>query len=377
MIFAALAAAVVAAAPPGGDTPTVSQLNVESAPKATTPPAATVEIPSDDSAVGEFASIWPAEALQARVSGHVVLTCDIDRYGLAEWCKVALETPEKMGFGAAALELRPTFKIKPAMGPDGPIDKVMNIAVEFKAPDRQIDWGSGRSGGPTGGGKGTPAAPDFHQIGGPPLHGRQISMLNNPVWASTVSYDDVVRAYPAKAGGVEGYAVAHCEVNRNGSLSDCQLIKEDPDKRGFGKAALSLASRFRVDPQWTTAPHHADLWVDVPVRFPAPGAPDARDVKSPYWVAGFDPAQALKVFPKEAADRGLAAGYGVAKCQVAADGTLTDCAPLPADPAGLGFSEAAVKLASTMRMNPWLPDGEPVDGTSVEVAVRLNLKSDQ
>src|SRR5580704_17486598 len=129
MIFATLAAAVVAAAPPSGDTPTVCQLNVESAPKATTPPAATVEIPSDDSAVGEFASIWPAEAWQARVSGHVVLTSDIDRYGLAEWCKVALETPDKMGFGAAALELRPTFKIKPAMGPDGPVDKVMNIAV--------------------------------------------------------------------------------------------------------------------------------------------------------------------------------------------------------------------------------------------------------
>ena len=42
---------------------------------------------------------------------------------------------------------------------------------------------------------------------------------------------------------------------------------------------------------------------------------------------------------------------------------------------GLGFSEAAVKLASTMRMNPWTIDGAPVDGAVVRVGVRLNLKS--
>jgi hypothetical protein len=28
-------------------------------------------------------------------------------------------------------------------------------------------------------------------------------------------------------------------------------------------------------------------------------------------------------------------------------------------------------------MNPWLPDGEPVDGTEVRVGLRLNLKSQQ
>ena len=74
-------------------------------------------------------------------------TCEIDRYGLAEWCKVASESPEKFGRGAAAMALRPTLKIQPAKGPDGPVDQVMNIAIEFTAPDLDIDWGAARAGG--------------------------------------------------------------------------------------------------------------------------------------------------------------------------------------------------------------------------------------
>ncbi|HXQ17758.1 MAG TPA: TonB family protein [Caulobacteraceae bacterium] len=376
MILAALAAAAVAAAPDASVPPTVSPLTVQPLPKTGAPPAATVEVPTDATELGRWASVWPEAAFQEHISGYVVLRCDIDRHGLAEWCQVATETPANKGFGAAALELRPTFKVKPAMGPDGPIDAVMNIAINFKVPDNRIDWGAGRGGGSMGESAGGPSSGkgDLTMFGGPSSPRHSVSMLNNPVWASTVSYSDVAAAYPAKAGGAEGYAVAHCEVSHAGALSGCQVTKEDPDNRGFGMAALRLASRFRVAPEWARAPHNADLWVDIPVRFPAPGAADSREVSSPYWVAGFDPDEALQVFPKEAAEKGLTTGYGVARCVAAQDGTLSDCQPQPGDPDGLGFSEAAVKLASTMRMNPWQRDGEPVDGAVVQVGVRLNLK---
>jgi|HubBroStandDraft_5_1064220.scaffolds.fasta_scaffold69465_2 TonB family protein len=374
MILEALAAAAVATATPE-PAPAVSPLTVEPLPKTTKPPAATVEVPMDDSAGGQWASVWPADALREHISGYVVLSCDIDRYGLAEWCKVASEKPANKGFGAAAMELRSTLKLKPPQGPDGPTDQVMNIAINFKAPDPQIDWGSDRGGGPTGGGPaGSNGMSSATMLSATPLTGRPVVMLNNPVWASTVTHGDVARAYPQKAGGVEGYAVAHCEVSRQGALSGCQAIKEDPENHGFGPAALKLASRFRVAPQWTTPPGHGDLWVDVPIRFPPPGADESREVASPYWVSGFDEDQALKVFPSEAAAKGLATGYGVAQCAVTADGALTGCEPRAADPDGLGFSEAAARLAATMRMNPWQPNGAPVDGASVEVGVRLNLK---
>jgi hypothetical protein len=80
------------------------------------------------------------------------------------------------------------------------------------------------------------------------------------------------------------------------------------------------------------------------------------------------------VFPPEAAAQGLSSGRGVARCVVAVDGGLTDCTPEVGDPDGMGFSEAAAKLASTMKMNPWSADAAPVDGAVVRVAIRLNLK---
>lgn len=376
MILETLAAVALAGAPqdagaPPAPTP-VSPVVVPAPPKASTePPAATVNVPTDDTAAGGvWASVWPQSAYRARISGHVVLRCDIDRHGLAEWCKVGSETPAKQGFGAAAMQLRPTFKLKPATGPDGPVDAVMNIAVEFKAPDPRLDFGGARGGG-------EPGETSNVTMFGDPLLRRSVSMLNNPVWVRTVGYDDVVNAYPAKAGGAEGYVVAHCQVGSKGALSGCQVIREVPEKHGFGKAALGLASKFQVAPEWAVAPGHAELWVDIPIRFPAPGAAESRTMTSPYWVSGFDPDQALRMFPPEAAAKGVTSGHGVAKCVVAQDGSLTDCAPQEADPDGLGFSEAAAKLASTMKMNPWTVDGEPVDGAVVRVGVRLDLKSQQ
>jgi TonB family protein len=389
MLFQALAAAAAIAAPvaheaPAQPTPesaaqtmTVSPLTVHPLPAAT-PPVATINVPSDESAQGGvWASVWPQDAYRAGIAGHVILSCQIDRFGIAEWCQVASEQPLGKGFGAAALELRPTLKIKPAMGPDGPTDAVMNIAVEFKPPDPHFDFGTNRGGGPVGeraGGGGMNYEFSDVTMSGNPLQRRSISMLNNPVWASTVGYGDLVRAYPSKAGGMEGYAVAHCQVGRKADLGGCMVIREDPDKHGFGKAALALASKFHVDPTWASAPGHAQLWVDIPFRFPAPGSAENRRVNSPYWLAGFDPDQALKVYPPEAAEKGVASGHGVAKCVITADGSLSDCAPAEADPEGLGFSEAAAKLAATMRMNPWTPDGSPVDGAVVRIGVRLDLK---
>jgi TonB family protein len=201
-------------------------------------------------------------------------------------------------------------------------------------------------------------------------------MLNAPVWTTTATFDEWMRAYPAEGGGVEGYAVAHCEVEKTGELSGCQLIKEVPEKSGFGQAALNLAARFRVSPEWAVAPDHRELWVDVPIRFEPPGSSETRTVTSPHWLTGFDPDQTLKLFPPEAAAKGLTTGVGVARCVVAADGSLGNCAPSAAEPEGLGFSEVAAKLASTMKLNPWTADGGPVDGAVVQFGVQLNLKSE-
>ena len=141
MLLEALAAAAVAGATPNETAaqpaPTVTVVAPARRPAAA--PAATVVIPVDeDTAIGLWTSVWPIDALSARRSGHVMLSCYVDHYGLAEWCKVASETPQNQSFGAAAMELRPTFKLTPAEGPNGPVDAVMNLAIEFRPPNPQF-----------------------------------------------------------------------------------------------------------------------------------------------------------------------------------------------------------------------------------------------
>jgi TonB family protein len=259
---------VVAAAQPAPQTS--SPVVVHPLPKGKEPPPdATVTIPSDDSAIGDFASVWPRAAYEARIRGEVMLSCEVDRHGLAERCDVASETPPGKGFGEAALQLRPTLKLTPAHDASGPIDSWMRIAIEFKPPDPQLTviGDSGGAGNTDCGAAGKPC-PEF-MIRGNPLPRRNITMVDNPVWAAAPTFDDLAHAYPGRGGGGEGYAVAHCELLRSGALTNCQATKETPENRGFGMAATMLAARkFRVDPEIAAARPHEDLWVDVPIRFP-------------------------------------------------------------------------------------------------------------
>jgi hypothetical protein len=306
-------------------------------------------------------AFWPATAYNGGVNGVARLRCLIDVHGLAERCEVASETPEGKGFGRAAMELRATFKLPPSLGPDGPINAVKIIAVTFKAPDRNFDMAAILSG------------TTFHQ--GNPLRMNKVVMLDYPVWVRAANFDDLARAYPAQGDGEEGYAVAHCAVRRTGALDGCVVIKETPEKHGFGKAALALAPKFQVDPRLAQTHHSDPLMVNVPIRFPGREELARRTVMAPAWVTGFDTHKSIRLFPPEAAANGLTTGRGVARCTVTTEGTLTNCAPEAGDPDGEGFSEAAVKLASTMKMNLWGADGAPVEGGVVHIPIRQNLKA--
>jgi beta-lactamase regulating signal transducer with metallopeptidase domain len=323
---------------------------------------------------GQAFAIWPETAYQGKYDGWVSLRCRFGVHGLAERCEVASETPTGRNFGKAALEMRTTFKIPPAMGADGPIEATKTVAIRFRAPNTRFEQ--------------TRTAPPFQEFGqigqgrtstdivsGNPLAMRRVTMLDYPVWAQAASFDELAGAYPAKGGGVEGYAVAHCAVQRSGALSGCEVIKEEPERRDFGQAALKLAkSKFRVDPKLAATHHGSELWVDVPIRMPPPTQLADRTVMAPAWITGVDARTTPKIFPPEAVASGLTTGRGIARCAVGADGILTNCAPESAEPAGLGFAEAAAKLATGMKMNLWTYDAAPVEGGVVHVPIRLNLK---
>jgi hypothetical protein len=321
-------------------------------------------------------AIWPAGAYRSATDGHVTLSCKIDVHGLAEWCNVASERPAGKGFGKAALELRPTFKLKPATGADGaPVNAMMALSVTFKPPKKELVGTQATSAAITSMSDTAGLIAAQTSLTGNPIAMRAVTMLDYPVWIQAPDFDDLARAYPAKGGGLEGYAAAHCQVRDTGALAGCQIIKEDPKDRDFGKAALALAPKFRVAPETVArAPRRTALWVDVPIRMVPPADAAGRVVMAPAWISGVDLKAAPKVFPLEAVAQGLSTGRGVARCTVAPDGTMTACTPEAGDPDGLGFSEAAAKLASTMKMNLWSADGAPVEGGIVHIAIRLNLK---
>jgi TonB family protein len=375
-MLAQIVALLVAAAPaPAPDTPARTVSPVTVTPQGAKPAIdATVDMASDDNTAGEFVAIWPGAAYRAGADGKVILSCKVNIHGLAEWCGIKSETPAGKNFGAAALQMRPTFKLKPAMGPDGPIEAMMNIAVKFRAPLHQIDTEEFKSA------KGMAMASkdsvdlSYATFLGVPMEMEPVTMLSRPVWSQAPGFDDLARAYPAKAGGAEGYVVAHCQVLSSGDLKNCGIVKEMPWKLGFAKAALPLTHKFRVAAELAQAPHSTPMWVDIPIRMPPPGAEADRMVLSPSWLTGVDPATTPGVFPPEAAARGLTAGRGVAQCVVGPDGAMTQCAAQPGDPDGLGFSEAVAKLAATLKINLWSADASPVDGGKVRVEMRIKLK---
>src|SRR5262249_38943790 len=179
MMAAAVAAATCGAGVVEAAPPATSPLVVHPLPNAKPPPPdATVNVPSDDTAIGEFASVWPRDAYAARIRGEVTLSCEVDTHGLAERCDVASESPPGKGFGQAALQLRPTFKLTPAHDASGPIETWMRIAIEFKPPDPQVTI-IGPKSGPAGNcGLIGPPCPEWHVVGNP-LNRRNITMVDN------------------------------------------------------------------------------------------------------------------------------------------------------------------------------------------------------
>ncbi len=333
---------------------TVSPVTVTARSAKAQPADATFDMASDDSAGGDFVAVWPGNTYTNGLDGHVKLRCNIDIHGLAEWCEVASEIPAGKGFGAAALELRTSFKLSPAAGPDGPISSIKTLSIRFRAPNRDFDMAAGT----------------FH---GNPMAMQAITMLNHPQFSEAPNFDDVAQAYPVHDLDLEGYAVAHCQVLSNGELKMCGIVKEVPNHHGFGKAALAIVHKFRIAPQWATAPHSKPLWTDIPIRFEPPSEALERRVTAPKWLAGWDPTSHPGVFPPEAVAKGLNTGRGVAECLVRPDGGMRACTALPGDPDGLGFSEAAARLASLLKINLWSADAGPVAGGKLRIAIRLNL----
>lgn len=96
---------------------------------------------------------------------------------------------------------------------------------------------------------------------GPPL-------ITRPRWLNKPSGATVARFYPERAldRGRSGKVVLDCLVGLDGRLA-CAVASEEPERWGFGAAALRIAKEFRMAPQLEDGQPTAGGRVSVPIVF--------------------------------------------------------------------------------------------------------------
>ena len=300
----------------------------------------------------DLAAALPTKALREAKAGRAVITCQVTIDGFLERCTVLSENPEGYGFGAAALQLTPQFKMSPMMRggkavPGGEVTIPINWDMSGVRPGNESGFGSR-------------------------------DLMLDPPWTSVPSLEQVRAAWPAEAQGVDsGQAALRCSVSPEGALKNCEVISELPTGKGFGRAAKALSRDFRINVRPEDAKIVRNLSVDVPFRFRAPAAPDTRKLTSPRWTRTLTAEGMAQVYPEAAIKSGVSTGLAVLGCAVDAGGHLVDCAVKREEPAALDFGAAGIQAAKLMAMNPWTKEGDTVEGLKLTLPIRFTWQEGQ
>jgi TonB family protein len=291
----------------------------------------------------DVARVYPLAAQLRNVSGKAQMACQVHADGTLHDCKVVSEEPAGFGFGDATLRLAKDFQMRPVSAPDGVEGAQVNIPVQFVIVDGEAQW---------------------------------VRQLESAAWTAAPNFADVARAYPSKGAGSVGLVTLRCLVGDDGAVrSRCDTLGEAPTYKGFAQSARALAPLFHIDPRSEVLRQGKPLWVKLTFRLAPADSDEVRNrrIADPRWVAAPTPDEIRQMFPAQAMANGVTAGRGVASCTVAADGSMTACKPAPGQPDAQSFSEAAVAIASMVRMSPWTNAGGPVDGAVVNLPIRFEL----
>ena len=101
------------------------------------------------------------------------------------------------------------------------------------------------------------------------------TVISNPDWLHKPNGDDMSEYYPERAQrlGVGGRAEISCAVTEKGTLTDCDIVSEDPPDQQFGAAAMKLTHKFQMRPKTQDGQPVAGGHVTIPLRF-VPAAPE-------------------------------------------------------------------------------------------------------
>jgi TonB family protein len=290
----------------------------------------------------------PSNAMNAR-GGTGTISCLVTTQGAVERCKVAAEDPVGSGFGASALLLAPSFRMRPMMVDGKPVGGAeVKIPVHFAAM--------------TG------------------LPGERIQVLTAPPWRSTPTREQVAAVYPQGSASQldRGHVALRCKLTRDGKLANCDVVDGAAKGRGFEAAARRLLPLFEVAVDEKDGKLPGNIYVSLAIDLPNPNRPlPPVQILQPNWLTAPEPEAVKAAFPQKARDAKVASGRAVLDCKADHAGFLVDCAVSEETPAGLGFGAAAMALVGKLRVNPWTVAGSPSDGAIVRLPLRITDDSAQ
>ena len=180
--------------------------------------------------------------------------------------------------------------------------------------------------------------------------------------AETVAPVPMQAVQVSVAGDITGRAVLDCSRLPEGRLEDCAIRSELPAGRGFGKAALGLVAKMKLD---AGSPGR----VSIPITFTAEEEPENL-LRDPVWITQPSGDDYSIAFPRLA----KTGGQGDLNCTVAEDGGLKDCIVTDVAPLGAGFGEAVLMLAPRYKMELLSREGSSVAGRPIKIPLRFVLE---
>lgn len=185
----------------------------------------------------DVAAAYPKKARDAHVGGHATLSCGMGRDGRLTQCNVIASEPRSYGFDTAAKTLAKQFRLDPALLGDPKATRMIAVHLPITFDPKMIDAES--------------------------------PVVGKPTWSHIPDGGELTAAFRDAKVTSGGRGIISCAVQPGGYVSDCQVVSEDPDGTGVGRAALALAPIFRLATWTAEGLPVVGGTVNIPLRYDA------------------------------------------------------------------------------------------------------------